>query len=134
MHTSQLQHWYDEVWNNANEAAIDQLLDPDAEIDGLETDTEKRGSVAFKPFYQGFRQSFPEVHIDLEPIYANEEIEVAKCDVHATAADGKKVAFTGLTVAKFRNGKLIKGWNAFDFLKMTKQLEAQSLADMEQPK
>ena len=35
MHTSQLQHWYDEVWNNANEAAIDQLLDPDAEIDGL---------------------------------------------------------------------------------------------------
>lgn len=130
---TKLQRWYDEVWNNANEGMIDELMHENAEIDGLQTDSDKRGPEAFKPFYQAFRQGFPSVTISIDPIYSNEEIEVAKCFVRATSSDGKKVNFTGLTVARFENGKLVRAWNAFDFETMNKQLSNPVLEEFSQP-
>ena len=130
---SKLQHWFDEVWNNGNERMIDELMHENAEIDGLQTESDKRGPEAFKPFYQGFRQGFPSVKITTDTIYANEEIEVAKCFVRATSSDGKKVNFTGLSVAKFEDGKLVKAWNAFDFETMNKQLANPAADEFAQP-
>jgi predicted ester cyclase len=37
-------------------------------------------------------------------------------------AEGKDVNFTGLTIVKFKDGKLMEGWSAFDFLTMYQQL------------
>jgi len=129
-----LHRWYEEVWNNSNEHAIDELLDESAVIHGLETDHTKTGPQAFKPFYHGFRQNFPSVNVNLEPIITTDEFEAAHCVVNATTMDGKEVNFTGLTIAKFKNGKLIEGWNAFDFLTMHKQLENSIHPYSNQPK
>ena len=122
MAQTKLQRWYDEVWNNANKSKIDELMDENAIIHGLETDSEKVGPQAFHPFYENFRQGFPSVNVEIEPIITTDDAEAAHCIVHATTIDGKKVTFNGLTVAKFRDGKLLEGWNAFDFLTMEKQL------------
>jgi len=134
MSETQLSRWYDQLWNNANEDAIDELMDESAIIHGLETDGAKKGPQAFKPFYHNFRQGFPSVTIKLEPIFSTGEFEAAHCVVSAETRDGKKVNFTGLSIAKFNNGKLVEGWNAFDFHTMQKQLEDTMASHSNQPK
>ncbi len=120
--TTLLQTWYDEVWNNANESFINKMLHSGARIHGLKTDHAKSGSEAFLPFYKNFREQFPTVQVELEPIFSGEGFEAARCNVKATHASGKQVAFSGITIAKFADGKLVEGWNGFDFLDMYQQL------------
>jgi predicted ester cyclase len=134
MAQSRLQRWYDEVWNNANEDQIDELMDERAVIHGLQTETTQKGPIAFKPFYRSFRDSFPSVTITAHPIIVTEESEAAHCIVEATTKDGRKINFTGLSVAKFENGKLVEAWNAFDFDSMNKQLAPSVSSELEQPR
>lgn len=119
---SLLQKWYDEVWNNANENFIDSMLHEQAIIHGLKTDNEKRGMEAFKPFYKTFRETFPQVHVVLEPIFSNGEFQAAQCTVTTKSSDGAETNFTGLTIARFVDDKLVEGWNGFDFLTMYEKL------------
>ena len=117
-----LQEWFDEVWHNGHEDAIERLMDSNAIIHGLGTDKDKQGHEAFKPFYKSFRESFPNVHVDLQPIFSNDEFESADCVVKAENAEGRKTEFTGITIARFKGGKLVEGWNGYDFLTMYQQL------------
>jgi predicted ester cyclase len=117
-----LQRWFDELWNKDNPAAIDELLHESAVIHGLQTDHSKTGAEAFKPFYKNFREGFPTVHVEVEPIINDDEIEAAHCLVTATNAEGKEVRFTGIVIAKFNDGKLVEAWNGYDFLSMYQQL------------
>ena len=128
-YSSRTQRWTEEVWNNANESAIDELLDADAKIHGLEK--EMTGPDEFKPFYQAFREAFPSVHIDVDVLVANDEFEAAQCYVKGKSADGKEVSFTGIVIGRFKDGKIIEGWNAFDFLSMYKQLGQKLVAEEE---
>ncbi len=66
--TKLLQHWCEEVWNNANEDAIDKLMHESAVIHGLDTDKAKTGPAAFKPFYKNMRVTFPTVSVKVSPI------------------------------------------------------------------
>lgn len=120
--TKLLQRWYDEVWNQANENAIDELMEENATIHGLETDKAKKGPSAFKPFYKTMREALPSVSVTLDPIVKTDDIEAAHCFVTAKNAEGKDVTFSGITIAKFKDGKLIEGWNGFDFITMYQQL------------
>jgi predicted ester cyclase len=45
-----------------------------------------------------------------------------ECTVSATHANGKQANFSGVSIAKFEDGKLVEGWNGFDFLTMYQQL------------
>jgi predicted ester cyclase len=36
---------------------------------------------------------------------------------------GKPVKFTGMTMVRLRDGKIIESWNNFDFMTMYKQIE-----------
>src|SRR5690349_4782919 len=116
--TPRLQHWFDEVWNHANEHSIENLLHSEAIVHGLGTDTEKTGHEAFKPFYKNFRASFPLVHVALQPIFDTDEFEAADCVVTVTNTEEKQAQFTGIVIGRFKDGKLIEGWNGFDFMTM----------------
>lgn len=117
-----LQTWFNEVWNNANETAIPQLMDKDAVLHGLDAAGTTQGIESFQQFYNNFRKTFPTVHIELTSLVHNDETAVAYCAVTAKSAKQKEVNFFGLCAAKYRDGKLIEVWNNFDFLKMYQQL------------
>lgn len=121
--TNQLQTWYNEVWNNANEKYMHEALHPEAIVHGLQTDNTKKGHDAFLPFYKNFREQFPKVEVTLEPIFSYDGFEAAQCTVSATNASGKTAKFSGISIAKFEDGKLVEGWNGFDFLTMYQQLD-----------
>jgi predicted ester cyclase len=114
--TELFQTWYEEVWNKANENYITEALHPNAVIHGLQTDPGKTGSEAFIPFYKSFREQFPDVQVKVQPIFNYDDFVAAECNVTATHASGKKANFSGLSIAKYADGKLVEGWNGFDFL------------------
>jgi predicted ester cyclase len=128
-HDSLLHRWFDEVWHKGSEDAIDQLLDQDAVLHGLETDNNLQGPEAFKPFYRSFRQEFPSIRVDLDHLIKIDDFEAAHCTVTGTNTKGKDVNFTGLVITKFKDGKMIEAWNAFDFLKMYQQMGHRLVAE-----
>ena len=117
-----LAQWYDEVWNKANEGFIDEKMHRDVVTHGLDPIGTTHGISNFKTFYKNFREAFPIIHVDVEPLVSNDEYATAYCMVTAKNVNGKEVSFNGLSVVRVKNGMLVEGWNNFDFLKMYQQL------------
>jgi predicted ester cyclase len=115
--------WFNEVWNKGDENAIDKLLTSDAKANGIIADDQPKGSEGFKLFFNDFRKQFHDIKIDVEDVIAQDEIETARTTVSAIHTDtGKKVTFSGMCMAKIKDGKIAEAWNNFDFLNMYQQL------------
>jgi hypothetical protein len=112
--------WFDEVWNDGNENAIDQMVHPEAKVYGLGEPLV--GAAQFKPFYHAFRKDYSNIHVKVDRVYTIGNTEIAMCTVNATHnASGNKVHFQGVCETKLENGKIIEGHNLFDFLTMNLQ-------------
>jgi predicted ester cyclase len=122
MQATRMLNWFDQVWHTRRENAVEELLHPQAVIHGLNTDPDKKGHEAFKPFYENFCKDFPKINVEVTPIFVNDEIEVINCEVTGEDAAGHNVHFTGICIGKFEDGKLIEGWNGFDFITMYDQI------------
>ena len=117
-----LQQWFDQVWNQSNESYINEAMHKDVVVHGLDPTGTTHGIGTFKQFYKSFKESFSEILVSLESLVYDEEMAAAHCTVSAHHIKGNHVTFSGLCVAKFKDGKLVEGWNNFDFLKMYQQL------------
>jgi steroid delta-isomerase-like uncharacterized protein len=124
--------WYEEVWNKKNEAVIDELLPPDALLYGL-TDSPTEALKGPEPFKQYWRQmisAFPDIRVAVECTIAEDDKVAARCSVHGThkgeglgfPPTNKKFHATGVTIAVFKEGKLVEAWNNFDFMMIHRQL------------
>ena len=113
--------WFNEVWNNSRKAAIDELLDTNAVVHGIEG-INTPGPEGFKVFYDSFRQQFPQVHVEVEETVSEGGYETSRCTVRATNANNQTVTFSGMTFIQVRDNKIVEAWNNFDFLSMHQQL------------
>jgi len=113
--------WFQEVWNSGRRNAIDELLDANGIVHGIEGITTP-GPEGFKVFYDSFRQQFPKVHVEVEDTVSQEDYETSRCTVTATDANNQTVAFTGMTFLRIKGNKIVEAWNNFDFLSMYQQL------------
>ncbi|MFT3679697.1 MAG: ester cyclase [Ferruginibacter sp.] len=114
--------WYQEAWNKANKDAIDKFLAPDIIAHGL-AEGELRGSEGFKNFYDGFRTQFSNIHVNVDDVIKEDDIECALCTVTAIHNEtGKAVKFTGTSMGRIKDGQIVEAWNNFDFYGMYLQL------------
>jgi predicted ester cyclase len=114
--------WFAEVWNQGLETSIDELLDSTAVIHGIHG-INQPGPGGFKVFYHTFRQAFTNIHVEVEDVISQDGYESARCQVTATRKPtGQIVHFSGQTTIRIGNGKIVEGWNNFDFLLMNQQL------------
>jgi steroid delta-isomerase-like uncharacterized protein len=134
--TATLAHrWFEEVWNKGREEVIGEMLAPDARIHGLKDDqgNELVGQAGFIPFFRSFRSAFPDINVLVEDTIQEGDKLVALCTVTGThtgdgigiAPTNKHVSFTGTTITIIKDGKLVEGWNHFDFLSLYQQLGLQ---------
>ena len=115
--------WFEEVWNQGRKASIDELATLDVIANGLGPEGQTRGIEEFKIFYDEFRKQLKDVHVTVEDVVSQDDIECALCKVTATdVSSGKSVEFSGLCMARIENGKIAEAWNQYDFLKMYQQL------------
>ena len=65
--------WFDRVWNNSQEEAIDLMVDENATIIGL--NDELRGPAGFKTFYHSFRNDFDQIYVTVTIVVALDDGE-----------------------------------------------------------
>lgn len=118
-HTPDLELWLTEVWNNANEQYIYDVLHPNVLVHGLHTDKQS-GVDAFVSFYKNFREQFPAIRITHSPIMNADGFQAAECIINVTDTKGVESVIKGVTIARFEDGKLTEGWNGLDFADLYK--------------
>lgn len=124
--------WFEEVWNNGSADAIDRLFAADGIAHGLVDayGNELRGPDGFKPFFEQFRAAFPDLYIEILDTVVEGDKIAARCVVRGThqgvllgmAATNQPVEFTGMTILRVQDGKIVEAWNNFDFQTMTAQM------------
>ncbi len=128
-----LHTWFEEVWNKARPEAIDELSTPDVVAHGL-TDSQGRqvaGREPFKQFWRDFHSAFPDIRIEVEDSLAVGDKVMVRCTVRATHSgdglgfppSGKPITFTGMCMARVKDGRIAEAWNSFDFLTLFQQLD-----------
>ncbi len=126
--------WFDEVWNKGRADAIDELMHPDCVVHGLqEGDAVLRGPEGFKLFHSQFMGAFPDLQVTMEEVVSNSTTEAMRFSVEAThagdhlgmPATNKRVTFTGMGFARYKDGKIIEAWNVVDMFGLLKQIGAE---------
>ena len=119
-----IRRWFEQVWNQGDATLIDQMRARDARAVGLgEKTPETRGASPFKAFYANLRGTFPDLRITIEDLIAEGDYVVGQWEGGGThtgsafkdflvgglpAATGRKMHFTGTTVLKVINGKIVE--------------------------
>ncbi|HEX8815839.1 MAG TPA: ester cyclase [Terriglobales bacterium] len=125
-----MKRWYQQVWNEKSDQTIHDLFAPDAVAWGT-TDAPIRGPVEFVSFVQQIRTAFPDINITVEDAFASGDKVVARWSATMThsgpgmgPATGNKVQLTGMSIARFRDGQIVEGWDNWDQLGMLEQIGA----------
>lgn len=129
-----IRRWFEEAWNQGNDAAIDEIIAPDCVIHGMAgpDGREPVGAAAFRPLLQATRAAFPDIHIRVDDAISDADTIAARCTVFGThlgewmgvPPTGRKVEITGMTFGTVKDGQLVEGWNNFDFASLYQQVSA----------
>ena len=127
-----IRRWFEEVWNKGRADAIDEMFAADGIAHGLSDDVGKplQGPGGFKPFHETFRGAFPNIEVIVEDVIAEGDKVVARCAVRGkhtgnhlgVAASNAPVDFTGISIVRIKDAKIVEAWNNFDFLRMNRQI------------
>ena len=127
-----VRRWFEEVWNKGRADAIDEMLDEYGIAHGLSDDPSNpiKGPKEFRPFHTVFREAFPNMMIVIEDMVAEGDKVAARCsvrgkhegDFRGLAATQSPVEFTGMTIVRIANGKIVEAWNNFDFTSLHQQI------------
>ena len=127
-----VKRWFEEVWNKGRVDAIPEMFAADGIAHGLSDDpnASMKGPGDYEPFYRTFRGAFPDIIVKVEDMVAEGDKVAARCSVTGKhtgdslgiAATNSGVDFTGITIVRIRDGKIVEAWNNFDFMRMNRQL------------
>jgi predicted ester cyclase len=125
-----IRQWFQEVWNERREGSIDKLMAPNALVHGLATGGPIAGPEGFKPFYRLFCNAFSDLRVEVVHTLVEDDRVAAVCHVTGTHTGdalggrptGRRIDMWGNTVGVVRDGRIVEGWNTFDFLTMYQQI------------
>jgi len=126
-----------EVWNKGNLDVIDELFIPDYKVQNLPP-WRKPGAAGLKEFIADNHRMFADIVSTIDDQVAEGDKVATK--FHATAthvgdlngpvglvkATGKRVTWKGMTIARYRDGKVIESTGIFDNMDLMQQLGAVS--------
>src|SRR5690349_3833602 len=113
--------WFQEVWNERRAETIHELLLPDS-VGHLEGG-DVVGPHAFAAVHAEFLKAFPEFRVTVEDTLAQGDQVVVRWSLtgrhhgegFGRAATGKEVRCRGMTWMRLRDGKLVEGWDSWNF-------------------
>jgi steroid delta-isomerase-like uncharacterized protein len=118
-----MRRWFEEVWNQRNESAIEAMLTPDCRVHGLGGgDAAMIGPEGFKTFYRSFCGAFPDLRVTVDDTIAEGDKVAIRWTATMThlgdglgfPASGKKTSMDGSTIGVIKDGKIDEGWNHMD--------------------
>lgn len=123
--------WFDEVWNQRRDAAIEETLLADSVCY-----TDGQPIVGPDEFrvkqYLPFTAAFPDVRVEVEDTIEQGDQVVVRWKATAThtgegigcKATGNKVTFSGMSWIRFENGKFREGWQSSNISEVLRELHA----------
>jgi predicted ester cyclase len=126
-----IRRWFDEVWNNGSESAIEEHFPDTSVMWGIgRPDVSSHGSAEFKLFHAALRRACPDIHVHLEQIVQEGDTAFARWTATMThtgeglgiAPSNKKLKLCGMSACKVRDGKIVEGWNIWDQVGMAREL------------
>lgn len=129
-----MHRWFEEVWNNQNEAAIEEMFAEDGVGHGLGTEPIV-GPENFKTFHRAFVSAYPDLKVHVEDTVVEGDKIAVRCRVSGShdghgigvSPTNQPVEFTGMVIVRVQNGKIVEAWNEFNFMEMYKQVGALTL-------
>lgn len=114
--------WFQRVWNERDEAAVHELLNTDAVIDGL--GLQAKGPEGFLPFHQAFICAFESINVEITEIMEQEGVVMG----HGVFTGIHHATQTPITIefsfsARWENGQVVEANNVVDYLPMLSQLQ-----------
>jgi steroid delta-isomerase-like uncharacterized protein len=121
---------FEDVWNKGSMPVADELFAPTYAHHDSSTPDFGRGPESEKKRANLYRTAFPDVRFTIEDLIAEGETVTArwscrgthKGDLNGIAATGKQFNITGVSNARFTNGKMVEGWVNWDALGLMQQL------------
>jgi predicted ester cyclase len=116
----------EEAINKGTMSVVDEGLTPDFVYHGP-GGREVKGIEAYKQFLSGLRSAYPDIHVKIEDILAENDLVATRtlCTFTAKGKDGKEdkhVAMAGSILDRISNGKIAETWELYDRLDMFQQM------------
>jgi len=115
--------WFEEVWNQKSEAAIDAMYHPQGRAYGLpDAGSVLVGPEEFKKFHRAQVGAFPDLHFELKDVIAEGDRVAIRWTATMThrgdqlgfAASGKSATLEGSSFLVIRDGEIFEGWNQME--------------------
>jgi steroid delta-isomerase-like uncharacterized protein len=121
---------FEEVWNKGHMPVAEELLAATYTHHDHATPDEGRGPESEKKRATLYRNAFPDIRFTIEDLTAEGETVVArwscrgthKGELNGIAPTGKQFTITGISIARFTNGKMTEGYVNWDALGLMQQL------------
>jgi steroid delta-isomerase-like uncharacterized protein len=118
-----------ELWNTGNLAIADEAFDADF-VNHDPNNPEVTNLESYKGLVAAIRPGFPDLHVAADDLIAEGEKVAFRWTINAThqgelmgiPATGTQVVWTGITMARFADGKVVEMWWSHDTLGLFQQL------------
>jgi steroid delta-isomerase-like uncharacterized protein len=126
-----MKRWYREVWREARNETIFELIAPRASLHGQTGPAEEiKGPEGFLAFAQRIREAFPDTEVAVEDVFCvGDKVAVrwVATGTHTGSGmgvppSGKRISISGMTIARILEGKIVEGWDSWDRLGMLEQI------------
>jgi C-1 hydroxylase len=110
------------VWNEQDLGAMDEWMSPDPIAHGL-GEQPTVGPEAWRQFRMAFGAAFDNIRIDVADQVVDGDMAAVR--IHATMTHKQKgmpVEIGGMILVRVKDGRIVEGWNAIDFLPMLARL------------
>ena len=120
--------FFEEVWNERDEAAIDRYIAADA---AGNDPTFGAGREAFRTQWRQWQAAFPDLHFAVEEIVAEGDVVVTRwtltgthigADFEGAPASGATIKVGGMSLDHIRDGMISSGFDGWDELGFRRQL------------
>jgi steroid delta-isomerase-like uncharacterized protein len=127
---------FEEVWNNKNTAAIDELIAADYVHHDPQSPKFSDGMEGYKQLVAHYLSAFPDARFSIDQEIQEGDTAVTRWRVQGThkgdlpklPATNKSFSVAGVTIARSKDGKIVEGWNIWDALGLMQQLGGVSIA------
>jgi steroid delta-isomerase-like uncharacterized protein len=124
-----VRRWYEDMWNQWNFSAADDLVEPDISFRGS-LGTSANGVSELKSYMQTVRQAFPDFHNHIDDLIGEGEKVVARVTytgthdgpLHGFKPTGRRITYAGIAIFTIRNGRISACWVLGDIYNLHKQL------------
>lgn len=116
---------FGEAVNSGNLEAFRDLMAPDV-LDHDPAPDQGPGVQGFIDFFTGFRAAFPDLHVEVEHLVADEESVAGthQGNFLGVPATGRPIKARGVQISRFQNGKTVERWGSSDVLGIMQQIGA----------